>query len=158
MPQEPYATPKDARDEIADAESEWDDGEVAQYAVYAPDGDLAGHAGLILDWECRTADLGCILARPFWGEGYALAAATALTEVAFDRLDLDLVAIGHEEGNDRSREFIETFVERYGGEYEGRLRNSTRVGDEMLAHHRYTVSREEYEQSRERDGARTAQD
>ena len=148
VPREPYATPKDARDEIEDAASAWDDGEMARYAVRTPDGDLAGDAALILDWDCRSAKLGCILARPFWGEGYARAAATALTELAFDRLDLKLVAIGHEAGNDRSAAFVERFVEEFGGRYDGRLRNWTPVGDDVLDHHRYTVSREEYERSR----------
>lgn len=147
VPQEPYATPKDTRDQIEDAESSWDDGEGAWYVVYTPDGDLAGFAGFEVDWERRSADLGCILARPFWGEGYARGAAMALTDVAFDRLDLDLVIIGHEDGNERSRAFVETFVDEYGGRYEGRLRNWTPVGDSVLAHHRYTISREEYDES-----------
>ncbi len=147
VPWEPYATPKDARDELADAESSWNDGEVARYAVYGPGGDLAGDAGLIFDWDRRSAKLGCILARPHWGEGYACGAATALTELAFDRLDLELVAIGHEDGNDRSARFVERFVDEFGGRYDGRLRNWTPVGDSVLDHHRYTISREEYEES-----------
>lgn len=145
VPQEPYATPKDAHDDIERAESSWSDGDEARYAVYAPDGGLAGYAGLVLDWDCRTADLGCILARPHWGEGYGRVAATALADLAFDRLDLELVAIGYESGNERSKRFVESWVEDAGGQYDGRLRNWTRVGDEVLDHHRYTVSHDEWE-------------
>ncbi|WP_331714081.1 GNAT family protein [Halobacterium sp. CBA1126] len=85
------------------------------------------------------------LDRPFWGEGYASDAADALAELAFETLDLDVVAIGYERGNERSERFVESFVERHGGQYDGVLRNWTRVGDDVLDHHRYTVTREQYE-------------
>ncbi|MGB9963449.1 GNAT family N-acetyltransferase [Halobacterium hubeiense] len=144
VPQEPYETPNDAREFLLQAEDEWDDRESAQYAVRA-DGDLAGYAGLFVEWERRAARVGVTLDRPFWGEGYASDAADALAELAFETLDLDVVAIGYERGNERSERFVESFVERHGGQYDGVLRNWTRVGDDVLDHHRYTVTREQYE-------------
>jgi ribosomal-protein-alanine N-acetyltransferase len=144
VPQEPYTSIKEAQEWIERAETEWADSEEAQYAVYTPDEELAGYVGLFFEWERRTGRLGVTLGKPYWGNGYASECLRRLTDLAFDRFDLDVVAIGHEEGNDRSRRMIETFVETVGGQYEGRLRNWTPLGDEIADHHRYTVTAQEY--------------
>ena len=149
VPQNPYSTVKEARDQLLKAESAWDDGEAAQYAVYTTDDALAGYTGLFPEWERRTARIGFILGKPHWGNGYAGECATALTALAFDRLDLEIVAIGHEAGNERSKRAIERFVDDVGGQYDGVLRNWTPIGDEVLDHHRYTVTRAQYRQSRD---------
>jgi RimJ/RimL family protein N-acetyltransferase len=147
VPQEPYASVKDAQDRLDKAESAWEDHDAAQYAVTTTDGDLAGYAGLFMEWDRRTGKLGTILARPYWGNGYAGECALALTELAFDRLDLDLVAIGYEEGNERSKRAVEKFVDAVGGQHDGVLRNWTPLGDEVADHHRHTVTRKEYERA-----------
>lgn len=154
VPQEPFATLGDAREWLVEAETGWDDGEVAQYGAFPTDGEaataapaageFAGFAALDVAWERRTGRPGVILARPFWGDGYAGECATALTDLALNRLDLDAVAVGYEAGNDRSRRVVESFVERYGGRKDGVLRNRTPLGDEIRDHHRYTVTRAEY--------------
>jgi RimJ/RimL family protein N-acetyltransferase len=107
VPQEPYATVKDARECLEKATTSWDEREAAQYALFTTDGDLAGFTGLFLEWERRTGRIGFILGKPFWGNGYAGECAHALTELTFDRLDLELVEIGYEEGNERSKSAIE---------------------------------------------------
>lgn len=145
VPQEPYASVKDARDRLADAEAAWEDAEAAQYGVYTAADELAGYTGLFPEWDRRLARLGITLARPYWGNGYAVECALALTELAFEGLDLDVVAIGHEAGNERSKRAIENAVDAVGGGYDGVLRNRTPVGDEVLDHHRYTVTRAAYE-------------
>ncbi|MFC4439351.1 MULTISPECIES: GNAT family N-acetyltransferase [Natrialbaceae] len=147
VPQEPYASVKDARDQLEEAAASWDDGDAAQYAVYTADGSLAGYTGLFLEWDRRTGRIGFILGKSHWGNGYAGECATALTDLAFDRLDLDLVAIGYEEGNERSERAIERFIDAVGGQYDGVLRNWTPIGTEIADHHRYTVTREQYERS-----------
>ena len=143
VPQEPYETVKDARGRLEKAESRWANRESAQYGVYA-DEDLAGYAGLFLEWERHSGRLGFTFGREFWGNGYAGECAMALTELAFDRLDLGLVAIGYEDGNENSKRAIEKHIDRVGGQYDGLLRNWTPLGDEVADHHRYTVTREEY--------------
>lgn len=154
VPQEPYATVKEAHDDLVDARSDWEDGDDAEYGVYPAADTLAGRAVLVPEWDRRTGRLGVILARPFWGEGYAGECALALTELAFDRLDLELVAIGHEAGNERSNGAVQKFVESVGGQYDGVLRNWTPIGDEIADHHRYTVSREEFREVESRSGNR----
>lgn len=144
VPQDPYETVKAAHDHLERVADRWHDCEEARYAVYSPDDELAGYASLAPDWDRRTGTLGVILARPFWGKGYATECLEALTEVAFDSLHLDLIAVGYEEGNERSARMTERFVEDRGGQYDGQFRNWTPLGDEVADHHRYTVSREQY--------------
>ncbi|WP_306053513.1 GNAT family N-acetyltransferase [Natronococcus wangiae] len=147
VPQEPYASVKDARDQLDEAAASCDDGDAAQYAVYTVDGTLAGYTGLFLEWDRRTGRIGFILGKSHWGNGYAEECALALTDLAFDRLDLDLVAIGHEEGNGRSKRAIERFTDSVGGQYDGILRNWTPIGFEIADHYRYTVTRDQYQRA-----------
>jgi ribosomal-protein-alanine N-acetyltransferase len=144
VPQNPFQTLKDAYDMIERAESSWDAGEMALYAVYPSDEELAGYAALSFEWERRTGTLGIILATPYWGCEYAGECAAALTELAFEHLNLELVAIGYETGNEKSERMVEKYIETYGGQYDGCLRNWTPVDDTVLDHHRYTVTREQY--------------
>lgn len=146
VPQEPYESVKDAHDHLTEAETEWNDQQVAQYAVYTASDDLAGSAVLSLDWDRRTGTLGVILARPFWGRDYARECAMGLTEIAFNRLDLEVVAIGYEDGNHQSKQAVEKYIDAVGGQYDGVLRNWTPIGGNVADHHRYTVTQEEYQQ------------
>ena len=76
-----------------------------------------------------------------------LRAATFL-ELAFDRLDLELVAVKYIDGNEKSKRAIERYVDRFGGRYEGLVRHSLAVEGEVYDCHRYSISREEYLASR----------
>lgn len=146
LSQDPYRTPREAAEDIRDAESDWEDREEAQYGVFV-DGDLAGYTGLSLAWDRRTGRLGLTLDEEFWGQGFAGECALRLTELAFDRLDLELVAIGHETGNERSKRAIQKFIDDVGGQQDGVLRNWVPVGEEVLDHHRYSVTADEYERA-----------
>ena len=167
IPQEPYETPKEARDRIERAEERWREGTAAEYVVRAEAGEIAGTAHLHCDWERRTARLGFVLRKPFWGRGYSGERAAAFFELAFDRLDLDGVVTGCNAGNEKSRRAIEKYVERAGGHaseasvtskdprcgscggrYEGRLRNRVPMDDRIDDLHRYTVTREEWTRNR----------
>ncbi len=149
VPQEPYDSVKEAHDQLTEAQSAWDDSEAAQFAVYTTEDELAGFTGLFLEWKRRTGRIGFILGSPYWGRGYAGESATALTELAFDRLDLELVSIGYEDGNQRSERAVEKYIGRVGGQYDGCLRNWTPLGETVADHHRYTVTRAEYSATEE---------
>lgn len=148
VPQTPFQTFKDAHDMIERAESSWETGEMAMYAVYRSNEELAGYAALSLEWERRTGTIGMILAPPYWGREYAGECADLLTELAFEHLDLELVTIGYEKGNEKSERMVEKYIETYGGQYDGLLRNWTPIDDTVLDHHRYTVTQEQYYETR----------
>lgn len=113
-------------------------------------GTIAGTTGLYPDWEKRSAGLGIILDKRFWGRGYSGERADAVLSVAFDRLDLELVVAAHVDGNETSRRAIETYVERYDGQYEGLLRNWHPQADTVADAHRYTISRGEFFEASDR--------
>ena len=144
VPQEPYATVKDAHDLLTAAETEWDDRERAWYAVHEADGTLAGVAILDLEWDRRLASLAGLLGRPYWGNGYAGTCAHVLLELAFDRLELAVVTMGYDEGNERSEALIERLVDEFGGQYDGARRNATERDGELVDAYDYSVTREQY--------------
>lgn len=153
IPQEPFRTVEEARDNLVKAEERFEDGERAAYVVRPLEGqdgagEVAGRTGLSCKWDRRTGQLGLILRRPFWGQGYSGERAAALIDLAFDRLDFELVTAGHNEGNERSKRAIEKYVERFGGQYDGVLRNWVPMGEAVDDLHRYTITREAWESNR----------
>jgi ribosomal-protein-alanine N-acetyltransferase len=131
-------------------EERWDKREDAVYAIFPREGEdgageLAGTTGLHLEWKKRAAGLGIWLRKPFWGRGYSGERAAALFELAFSHLDLELVAVSHLPENDQSKRAIEKYIERFGGQYEGTLRNIIVDSDGMVHDaHRHSVSHEEW--------------
>ena len=164
VPQEPWHTPKEAHDRIEAAEERWRESRAAEYVVRPKEGEplageIAGTAHIHCEWDRRTGRLGLILRKPFWGRGYSGERADALMELAFDRLDLELVTAGYNEGNEKSKRAIEKYVEAHGGQYDGVLRNWVPMGDRIDDLHRYTVTREQWERNRsDEDGTATTGD
>ncbi len=145
----PHETVKETFDYVDEAERRWDEADGAKYVIRPKEGEdgegvIAGTTGLYPDWEKRSANLGILLDKRFWGRGYSGERADALLAVAFDRLDLELVVAAHVDGNEKSRRAIEKYVERYDGQYEGLLRNWLPLTDTVADVHRFTISREEY--------------
>jgi len=88
------------------------------------------------------------LRKRFWGRGYSGERAAALVEVAFENLDLDLVAVSHLPENAQSQRAIEKYVDRLGGRREGLLRNhitdpTAAASDEV----RYSISQAEWREA-----------
>lgn len=145
---EPHDSPKVTHDFLSESRQAWDDREAAQFVIRPRAGEdgageIAGCTGLHVDWERKRGTLGIWLRKRFWGRGYSGERAEALLEVAFERLDLDVVAVTHRVDNDNSRRAIERYVERFGGRREGTIRNEL-VGDEPEDVGRYSISQAEY--------------
>lgn len=145
----PHKTVKETDDYIDEAERLWDEREGAKYVIRLKEGEdgagvIAGTTGLYPDWKKRSANLGILLDKRFWGRGYSGERADALLAIAFDRLALELVVAAHIDGNEKSRRAINKYVERHGGQYDGLLRKWLPLSDTVADVHRYTISREEY--------------
>lgn len=133
---------------VRKAEDDFDDGERAVYVIRpksteAHSGEIAGITGLYPKWDRRFRTLGIVLDKRFWGEGYLGERADLFIEVAFERLDLELVAVNYIDGNKKSKHAIEKYVEHHNGQYEGLLRNWLAVEGEVYDCHRYSISRED---------------
>lgn len=149
LPWNPHETVKETKDYIDSLERKWAEGTRAEYVIRSKegegdDGEIAGSAGLLCRWEKDLGVLAIWLRKPFWGRGYSGERAEALLEVAFNRLDLSVVAVPLHRDNEKSYEAVEKYVERHGGRYEGLLRNHAGRYDEPVDHHRFSISREEY--------------
>lgn len=150
---DPHAHPKETRDFVAEAGEAFEDGEAAHYVVRPRDGEdgageFAGTAGLDVDWDRHRGTLGVWFRTPFWGRGYSGERAARFFELAFDRLDLELVAVEHHPENEQSRRAIERYVDRFGGRREGTFRNEMVFDGEPRDAVRYSVSREEWAANR----------
>lgn len=147
----PHATPKETFDFVRSVEERWEGREGVCYAVRPREGEplageLGGTTGFGIDWPRRTATLGLWLREPLWGRGYSGERAAALAALAFDVLDLDVVAVSHHPDNDQSRRAIEKYVDRLGGRREGVVRNGEATQDGAAFDVvRYSVTREEWE-------------
>jgi len=151
LPWDPHESVKETSEYLDSLERKWDRGERAEYVIRPKpgedgEGEIAGAGGLIVDWETLTGKPAIWLRKPFWGRGYSGERAAAMIELAFERLDLELVAVPVQDGNERSRAAVERYVAAHGGQYDGIVRNATRRPDgEIIDHHRYTVTAEQYD-------------
>jgi RimJ/RimL family protein N-acetyltransferase len=162
LPWEPHETPKETKEFLDRLEEQRQAGENAEFLVSPKDGEgddrIAGAVGLKPHWERRTGELGIWLRKPFWGRGYYGEAFAELTQVAFDRLDLEAVEILHRHGNEKSRRATEKFVAKFGGSHEGRFRNFWTGPGRPADAHRYTITSDEYEAATGDDEAATSDD
>lgn len=147
---DPHRTPKDTLEFLEHVSEQREASDGGSYAIYPREdedgaGELAGDAGFGIDWEKRTMELGIWLRKRFWGRGYSGERAAAFMALAFDRLDLELVAITAQVENDRSNRAICRYAEDHGGGRDGLLRNWRVQDGEPIDLYRYTVSSAEYD-------------
>lgn len=149
----PHRSLMETREFIEGTEKRWDEGGGVTYVLRpgegeANAGEFGGTTGFGIDWDRRTAALGLWLRKPLWGRGYSGERASALMEVAFERLDLAIVAVSHHSENEQSERAIEKYIDYHGGRREGRLRNNLVNQDGAVVDEiRYTVSQAEYRES-----------
>ncbi|MEF8937851.1 MAG: GNAT family protein, partial [Halovenus sp.] len=133
---DPYEQPQEAFEWVDRCGKNFEDDAKATYVLRPKTGDRAGEfagvAGLDPEGHRQRATLGTWLRKPFWGKGYSGERAGRLLELAFEQLDLAVVAVTHDPENENSRRAIESYVERFGGRKEGRIRNDMVVDGEPL--------------------------
>ena len=89
----------------------------------------------------NSLSIGYELARAFWGQGYMSEALRAMVEYGFEHKGLDVLAISHFAGNDRSRRVIEKCGFRYEGVlYQAYRRYDGMVFDDVC----YSILKEDY--------------
>ncbi|ELZ12122.1 GCN5-like N-acetyltransferase [Halovivax asiaticus JCM 14624] len=146
---EPHETPKATLEFVEHVGEQYGSGEGATYTIRPLESEggadeFAGVAGFTVDWDRKTMTLGTWLRKPFWGRGYSGERAAAMMQLAFDRLDLDMVAVTAHVDNEKSNRAIERYVTAHGGRKEGTLRNWDTFGDDHVDVVRYTVSSDEW--------------
>ena len=150
---EPHSHPRETADYVEGVADAWQEGASPTYAIFPREGErdagtLVGACDVVVGWERRAGELGIWLRKPFWGRGYSGERAAALIELSFEQLDLDLVGVTLHTDNERSKRAVEKYVDRFGGQLDGRFRNHLVVGDEPCDVFRYSVSRAQWAESR----------
>ena len=149
MPWEPHATPNETREFVETVGEQYESGEGAAYVVRPRSGEpgageFAGTAGFGVEWDRHTLTPGTWLRTEFWGRGYSGERAAAMMDLAFDHLDLELVAVTAHVDNEKSNRAIEKYVESHGGRKEGVLRNWHVHDGDPADFYRYSVSNAEW--------------
>jgi RimJ/RimL family protein N-acetyltransferase len=153
LPFDAFETPRAAADRLAAARENWTDRDRAMYALRPTEGEdagaLAGETMFATRWDRGVAWLGLVLGKRFWGRGYAGERADAMLELAFDRFDLEYVAVVHEVDNENSRRAVERYTGRHGGRREATLRRWSSPGSGSVPDEAYyAVSRAAWEDRR----------
>jgi len=159
MPWDPHVHPNESLEFLEHCAENRRNDDGTAYLIRPREGEdgaseFAGMTGINVDWDRRRAGFGAWLRKRFWGRGYSGERAGAFIELAFEHLDLELVTVGHQVGNEKSRRAITKYVEAHGGRHDGHLRNWYATDDGPMDVHHYSVGREEYEDSE--GGAGTA--
>lgn len=81
-------------------------GDELAFAILKDDDTLVGVVGLV-DVTDEEAELGIWIGKPFWGDGYATAAAREAVRLAFDEVGVDRVFARPLQRNDASRRVLE---------------------------------------------------
>lgn len=100
--------------------------------VEQKDQKVIGSIGLHQDQHRRNDKsrmLGYVIAKAYWGKGYATEAAQAVLRYAFTNLELELVSVMHFHFNLASKRVIE----KCGFRYEGTLRQAIRLFDGCIS-------------------------
>lgn len=159
-PWSPHATPKETLDFLREGAEAREEGTVADFVIRPRDeaiegeaagsngssnGDIAGFCGLRMDWDRNRAEMGIWLRKQYWGRGYSGERAAALFDLAFDKLDLEIVRVTHHPDNEKSRRAVERYIDRFGGQQDGVERNAIGYADGTVHDQiTYSISQQEW--------------
>lgn len=138
----PHPYPEDgALEWLKSIEPKWTDGSGAVFAItLVRTGEVIGTIDLRTKPEHRHAELGYIIARPHWGNGYVTEAASAMLRFGFESLDLNRIFAHHMTNNGASG----TVMRKIGMRYEGTMRQHIIKWGEARDIAFYGITREEW--------------
>jgi RimJ/RimL family protein N-acetyltransferase len=142
----PHPYPEDGAVQwLKSIELKWSDGSGAVFAItLAANGELVGTIGLVIKPEHHHAELGYVIARPQWGNGYVTEAAAAVLGFGFDTLNLNRIFAHHMTHNPASGRVMR----KIGMRYEGAMRQHIVKWGEVRDIAFYGLTRDEWKQGR----------
>lgn len=151
---EPWTERAQAEDTVRDTLAAYADGSILTFAItLAATGEMIGKCRLSkFSGQNRRAEIGYILDRAHWGNGYAKEALAALVGHAFGPLDLLRIEADIDPRNRASAVVLEKlhFV------HEGHLRQRWIVAGEVCDTDFYGLLRQDWEQGREQSTQKVA--
>lgn len=143
----PYSHPDEAADFLSRSKGYWEQNEMARYSVGLRSKNcVIGATALRTHWKKSKGVLGLWLKKAHWGNEYSTERAQALFYVGFCVLDLSIIEVRHNAGNERSRRSIEKYMSTFGGERTGVVKNNN-VGPDGQIHDSvvYALERSSYQ-------------
>ena len=126
---------------IAEQREAYEAGTLVNFAiVLAADNQLIGSIGLEVVVDHHHARMGYWLGRPYWNQGYATEAVTAVLAHGFDHLRLNRIYAPHFHTNPASGRVLR----KVGMTYEGRMREHYRRFDRFVDVEIYGMLRQEF--------------
>ena len=131
----PY-TEDDARSFLTQSENDFLAGRSISYLIaVAQTGELCGGVGLTITAVHRHAELGYWIGVPYWGQGFAREAASAVMSFGFESLQMHRIFAHVHAGNIASQRVLE----KIGMRHEGRSREHARKWDRFVDLENYGV-------------------
>lgn len=165
----PAKSLKETKEFIERAERQWEEDKAGVWAIFPRSGssfdvdadepvnfgsfaetsltDFIGTTRLSIQWDRRSCYGFLWTRKPYWGNGIGSEMMNFRADVAFEILDLEILIVAHEKGNQRASSLIGSWMDKHGGRYEGLLRNYLTHDDHVADMERYTISKEEYQRS-----------
>lgn len=106
---------------------------------------LVGTVGLILEKRFNRAELGYWIGKPFWGQGFATEASTAVLQYGFNELKLNRIFATHMTRNPASGRVLE----KIGMTHEGTLRQHALKWDSYVDLAAYGILHEAWQELNE---------
>jgi RimJ/RimL family protein N-acetyltransferase len=138
----PHPYPEDGAVEwLKSIEPNWSNGSGAVYAItLTSTGELVGSIDLRIKPEHRHAEIGYIIAREYWGNGYVTEAAMAMLRLGFETLNLNRIYAHHMTHNPASGRVMR----KIGMRYEGTMRQHIIKWGEVRDIAFYGITREQW--------------
>lgn len=143
---EPHVNIKETEDFIKHTIKLWNKRETITYVIFIND-EFAGLTSLDISWPKKRGELGIWLRKPFWGKGFSQERASAILDLAFNKLDLKIVSVSHFKENKKSEKAIKKYINNYNGQCDGILRNWVPTNNDVKDVCIYTISKEQYIES-----------
>jgi [ribosomal protein S5]-alanine N-acetyltransferase len=136
----PY-TEYDAQSFLEYADNEFRAGRSVAFAVtISPGGELCGSVGLVITPAHERAEIGYWIGVPYWGQGFATEAASAVMAFGFEKLRLNRIYASHFAGNTASQRVLE----KIGMCHEGPSRQHIRKWNRFIDLENYGLLRSEF--------------
>lgn len=113
-----YSNPKKIAEYVSKRRLQWMRNERFSYVIEY-NGQLIGKTYLGVVDSMSSYVWGLWLQEEYWGNGFSGERADALLHVVFGRLNASVLTVGTHIENQRSRQAIEKYIDRYGGSYYG---------------------------------------
>lgn len=112
--------------------------------IHRESGKFIGTSGFTsFDYDKNTAEIGYVIAKPYWGQGFAVEASRRVMEFGFEEFGLEGYFAKCMEGNDASMRVMQ----KLGMSFEGIYRNGMFIKGSYKTIIVYNVTRENYERT-----------